>query len=306
MIKILHRDVNALALRHYQTLVDYLKTANLKNRIEAINCKIQKRLGNGMDFKRLVMATPEMLEKLAKDCDKSHNEEFSFFKTLYRYFSTENKLSHNGNPYNGLTLVNDLDLSVCPYCNRNFILNTSKDGRRTCDFDHFFPSGEFPFLAVSFFNLIPSCKFCNQAKNDDWNTRPDKMLINPYESDERFPFDAKFQVKIKGTAFYYKLEDIEVMFKDDCISERFKNHIEAFHLDNLYKHHSDYVIELIQKKYLYSEEYLNALFKQYEGSIFRNREDILRLVTTNFVDEKDLKNRPLAKLTRDVVAQLNL
>lgn len=73
-----------------------------------------------------------------------------------------------------------------------------------------------------------------------------------------------------------------------------------------YKHHRDFVIELIQKKYLYSDDYLNALYKQYEGTIFRNREDILRLVTTNFVDEKDLKNRPLSKLTRDIAEQLDL
>lgn len=259
-----------------------------------------------MDFQRLVLASPEMLEELAAAWDKAYNKEFRFFLTLYDYFSSGDKLRHNGVVYGGLQLVHDLDLSVCPYCNRNFIFNTNIKGRRTCDFDHFFPSGEFPFLAVSFFNLIPSCKFCNQAKKDIWNTQPDKMLINPYDTDERFPFDAKFEVKIKGAAFYYKSDEIELQFKPDQISERFKNHINAFHLAKLYEQHTDYVIELIQKKYLYSDDYLNALYKQYEGSIFRNREDLLRLVTTNFVDDRDLKNRPLAKLTKDVVEQLDL
>ena len=306
MIKIHHRDLLALALRHYQSMVDYLPSANRSNRLDALNKLIKKRLGTAMDFKRLVLASPEKLEDLATSWDNICNEEFRFFLTLYDYFSSGDKLKHNGIAYNGLQLVHDLDLSVCPYCNRNFIFNTSEDGRRTCDFDHFFPKNEYHFLAVSFFNLIPSCKFCNHAKKDIWNTRTDKMLINPYDTDERFPFDAKFEVKIKGAAFYYKSDEIELQFKPDSVSERFKNHIKAFHLGDLYEQHTNYAIELIQKKYLYSDDYLNALFKQYEGSIFRNREDILRLVTTNFVDEKDLKNRPLAKLTRDVVAQLNL
>jgi hypothetical protein len=40
--------------------------------------------------------------------------------------------------------------------------------------------------------------------------------------------------------------------------------------------------------------------------LFRNREDLLRLVTTTFIDEKDLKNRPLAKLAKEISEQLDL
>ena len=170
--------------------------------------------------------------------------------------------------------------------------------------DHFFPKEEFPFLAISFYNLIPVCKFCNRAKSDKWNISPDTMILNPYDS--RFSFDLKFNIKINGSAFYYNKNEIEIGFNDKNISQRLTNHIKAFHLEKLYKKHNDHALELIQKKYAYNEDYLNALYKQYEGTLFRNREDLLRLVTTNFIDEKDLKNRPLAKLTKDIVEQLDL
>jgi len=77
-------------------------------------------------------------------------------------------------------------------------------------------------------------------------------------------------------------------------------------LDKLYAQHTDFVLELIQKKYAYSESYLDSLYKQYEGTLFKNREDILRLVAGNFVDEANLSKRPLSKLTKDIVQQLDL
>ncbi len=311
MIKIHHKDLTSMAFRHYQAIVDYLPKAVKENRLDAINQRIQAVFGKEMDFEKLVVASPDKLEDLAKNWNIEDNNQFQYFITLYDYFSTGDKLNYKvkdgkDKTYNGLQLVHDLDLSVCPYCNRNFIFNTNENGKRTCNFDHFFSKNKFPFLAVSFYNLIPACKFCDHTKKDKWNTNPGTLLINPYDTDEPFPFDVSFEVKITGAAFYYKEEEFEIRFKEGSVSERFQNHIDAFHLKDLYSQHTDYVIELIQKKYLYNDDYLNALFKQYEGTLFRNREDLLRLVTANFVDDKDLKNRPLSKLTKDISEQLDL
>jgi hypothetical protein len=40
-----------------------------------------------------------------------------------------------------------------------FTLNKSKE--LMPEIDHFYPKDKYPFLAVSFFNLIPSCLTCN-------------------------------------------------------------------------------------------------------------------------------------------------
>ena len=197
---------------------------------------------------------------------------------------------------------------VCPYCDRNFIFNTKTDeeegeGRRTSQIDHFYPQANFPFLALSFYNLVPTCGWCNFVKGNKWNTNPNNFVIHPY--DNRFNFDANFLVKIIDSKFYYKADSLKIEFQEDLPS-RVKNHIEAFHLKDLYSKHNDYALELIQKKYAYSESYIDSLFKQYEGTLFKNREDILRLVTNNFVEEENLSKRPLSKLTRDIVRQLDL
>ena len=309
MIKIQHPEIAYFANRHYEAIENHLKKAHKKNRLPAINERLNNIFGDSWDLKKIILASPEEMEKLIQKWDRRHNADFSYFiTTLYEEFSSGKKLFlKNGDEktfYGAILLVEDLDISVCPYCNRNFIFNTDKYGKRTCDMDHFFPKNTFSFLAISFFNLIPSCKFCNGIKLDKWNTCPEKMLLNPY--DTRFSFDVKFKVKITGAAFYHKEGEIEIDFDDENIPQRLENHIKAFYLKQLYQKHRDYVIELIQKKYTYNEEYISALYKQYEGTLFRNQEDLLRLLTTNYIDEKDLKNRPLAKLTKDIVEQLDL
>ncbi|MCB0425188.1 MAG: hypothetical protein KDD13_11175, partial [Mangrovimonas sp.] len=82
-----------------------------------------------------------------------------------------------------------------------------------------------------------------------------------------------------------------------------KNNIKAFELDKLYQKHKDYVYELVSQNLIYSEEYLNVLFKQYEGTLFSSREDLLRIVHGNYFDEELLINRPLAKLASDIQLQ---
>ncbi|WP_315335288.1 hypothetical protein [Pseudomonas grimontii] len=59
--------------------------------------------------------------------------------------------------------------ATCPYCNENSvrILKIKKlpkqDVVMLYDIDHFYPKHMFPFLALSFYNHIPSCKTCNQT-----------------------------------------------------------------------------------------------------------------------------------------------
>ena len=62
------------------------------------------------------------------------------------------------------TFVIMLGLRVCPYCNEQYIapILTHK-GRVRADLDHFFSKKKYPFFALSIYNLIPCCKFCNSS-----------------------------------------------------------------------------------------------------------------------------------------------
>ncbi|MBE0497521.1 MAG: hypothetical protein IBX45_13980, partial [Campylobacterales bacterium] len=70
--------------------------------------------------------------------------------------------------------------------------------------------------------------------------------------------------------------------------------------------HKDIVLELIQKSYMYNESYLDELMQNYEGSLFKNREDLLRLVFGGYIADEDLGKRPLSKLTKDILEQFDI
>lgn len=65
-------------------------------------------------------------------------------------------------------LLTSLGVKVCPYCQRNYItsytLEENKEDKvekATADLDHFYPKKDYPFLALSLYNFIPSCSICN-------------------------------------------------------------------------------------------------------------------------------------------------
>jgi hypothetical protein len=46
--------------------------------------------------------------------------------------------------------------------------------------------------------------------------------------------------------------------------------------------------------------------QNYEGSLFKNREDLMRLITCGYVNDEDLHKRPLSKLIKDISEELEL
>src|SRR5690606_28834361 len=63
-------------------------------------------------------------------------------------------------------LANLLDQHTCTYCNREYIFIYKKKGKGMVpQFDHWFAKKDYPLLALSFYNLIPSCATCNTIKS---------------------------------------------------------------------------------------------------------------------------------------------
>ena len=85
-----------------------------------------------------------------------------------------------------------------------------------------------------------------------------------------------------------------------------KNTIETFRLEDIYKEHKDIVLELIQKAEIYNESYIDELFNRYEGTLFKSREDLLRLITCGYVTDEEINKRPLSKLIKDISEELEL
>ena len=97
--------------------------------------------------------------------------------------------------WNRHKLLSMMDINVCPYCNRQYITNYNKNGRNktTADLDHYYSQKDYPYLALSLYNFIPSCQICNSRFKGPKNFH-DKPYIYPYE--EEFGDNAKFKINI--------------------------------------------------------------------------------------------------------------
>lgn len=73
--------------------------------------------------------------------------------SMFNYRRYEEKYPDTWSTYH---LIFELGLKVCPYCNRSYVHPYYSSGGKTrADIDHFLPKSQYPYLALSFYNLIP-------------------------------------------------------------------------------------------------------------------------------------------------------
>ena len=265
--------------------------------IDAINRLIKRKLKNypkEIDLEKLITLDYKELCDLKDFIDKNksftelNKTQKDYFYTLYQRLKKSE-------------YIKDLDITVCPYCNRNYIFNFKKSNslKATAQLDHFFDKSTYPYFSISIFNLIPSCQTCNQRKSKIQND-----IYHPFT--ETFNDDVKFKLKLIDSKFYYDKDSLEIEKKILRNEDKVNLHIKTFNIDNLYEEHKDIVLELIQKAQIYNESYIDELYQKYEGTLFKNREDVLRHITGGYIEDKDINKRPLSKLIKDISEELDL
>jgi uncharacterized protein (TIGR02646 family) len=281
MIKIQNEYLEKCANEHYE---------HLKSKLKEFPSSCQYSL------EEVIKAKPDKLDTIAEWVNGK--SDYNFMIKKYENFTTKKK------EYDAYDLAKKLNVNVCPYCNINSTYTVIKeDGKKITrpEFDHFYDKATYPILALSFYNLIPSCHICN-ATLKGTEKFSSKTHINPYANS--FDEVAKFHLKIEDSTFYYSIDGFDVKLETE--DKRAKNQIKSFELDTLYTNHKDIVLELIQKEAIYNESYLDELLTQYEGTLFKNKEDLQRLIGGGYVSDDDLHKRPLSKLIRDISKELGL
>jgi hypothetical protein len=209
--------------------------------------------------------------------------------------------------YDAYKLVENLGIKTCPYCNRSYIsfVKTKKKKTRP-QLDHFYPKAIYPFLACSFYNLIPSCSACNHMKSDDdsYKDEKDGNLVHPYNvKDSDFTFSYTFN----NLDILKSIDEKNIRFEDEekikiTLDTKYEKNNEYFQLETIYQNHKDIVIELILKEINYPKSYIQELIKYGFGT----EEEIYRFIFSNYLKIDDLHKRPLSKLTRDIVEELGI
>lgn len=244
-------------------------------------------------------------------------------------------------------LLRVLKVRVCPYCNRVYTttLPTREELEKAeredefkptrATFDHFYCQSQYPYLALSLFNLIPSCNICNNNKSSK-----NHKIIYPY--DEEFGKNAVFRLvpdlkeeKSGSNLLHYLTGESDRFFvrlvgKDtvsfleksslesrlsDIGEESYRNRIigsmNTFHIEELYNELKPEVMDILRNRYYFNEEYIDSVIcpllkKRREGEGKSISDEQARYMAMDMLfctrlRMEEWKERPLSKLKADIL-----
>lgn len=241
-------------------------------------------------FEEFIVAGFEDLTKVKLKIDATKKTPFtSKLTTIYNRFSKAN--------INNL-IVDKFALSVCPYCNENYIINRDKN-KAMAQLDHFYSREKYPLFSICLYNLVPACYACNHIK------QAKALSVSPY--DQNIDFNSmKISYEPKSANWLNDHTEISINFNPiNADGEKIYRNIRTLQIEGSYKYHSDYVQEILKKEVVYSNSRLNELLIKFP-SLFSSEEELLRLVFGNYIKEVDLNRRPLSKLTKDILEELGV
>ena len=281
--------------------VKYISRKNKKYRVTKYIKRLLEKLEDEERLKNILLGTPNELIEIINSYEnntnlkKARHANEALHNILYLIF-----VEHGYNRIKKLQFIENIGLGSCPYCNRNYIITTSKNGSIKPEIDHFYPKSLYPYLACSYFNLIPSCSTCNGfGAKEAKDTFYEYPISNPYTIK---PIDFHFSIILHKVGFIDSVNEKKYNF-DNFEIEIYGNkaNLEIFHLEELYKQHKDVVLELLVKKAYYPQSYIDDLSK-----FGFSQDEIFRYLFCNYNQENDLHKRPLSKLTRDIAKELGL
>ncbi|MEN5379080.1 hypothetical protein [Sphingobacterium kitahiroshimense] len=202
--------------------------------------------------------------------------------------------------YDAYNLASNLDIPTCIYCNRIYTKTVISGSQKITrpSFDHWFSKESYPLLALSFFNLIPSCSICNSGVKGKTIFALDSHF-HPY-------LKSMDSTLILDYAFSYDHADYST-FKFKIISNNdfSKNSVEAFKLEKIYEMHEDEIKDLRRIRDVYSPHYLINLKKTLTKANI-SEDEIYQLAFGAYINEDLFDRRPLSRMKRDILGELGI
>jgi hypothetical protein len=199
-------------------------------------------------------------------------------------------------------LFRKMDVTVCPYCTRQYIHTASltDNGPYLGDLDHFYPQSYYPLFSLSLWNLIPVCKPCNQLFKRQYN----RKLLSPQSAG--FDDDCILEISARDTKallgfngrfdIHWNIPSYVPVDKADKIRENLK----LFHLNDVYQYHKPDIQRLLQKHYLYSKSYFQKVNKLLMRLPLSEEEKNYLLYGTS-LNKDQFHKELLGKMTYDII-----
>lgn len=270
---------------------DYIEKNLLINWEKKINKSITRKaiFKNRDEIKKIVLSSPENLETIVASLGEKKLKRLKYFKNQYEIIRSKI----------GYDILKILDLKTCPYCNRSYIYTAKKNSKPRFQLDHFFSKTNYPYLAVSLYNLIPCCGTCNMIKNDS----DSEKLLNPYLSGFEKEGIFKIDNSIKNiTNLLNHIDDLKI--KIDVVgskTEKIINNIDEFDLENIYNTHSNEVLRLVKLKMIYSDSQLNEYIELYGEHLNLNFEEMKALIFGIPENTEREQEKVLGKFLNDIL-----
>lgn len=155
-------------------------------------------------------------------------------------------------------------------------------------------------MALSLYNLIPSCYTCNSKIKGitEFNS------LAPSSKKYDFVHKVKFKIKLNSSCKNLHIknkDDIDIKLKENY-SNNFESFVKYMLLNERYNVHKDIVFDMIEKAGLYPESRLREL-QDLTGIPFQQiKKDIFNLID----EDVDLSKKPFSKLIKDISEELGL
>ncbi len=304
MIKIQINNIEEIA----HSFVDRIETSIKKNKLSQQD---RNALGDNLfadgnvlqkNIHKLYLTKPELLLDANQNFTDYLNSNFTqqeIDEIKENYFDYDSVINYKKyrKGMHSYWLMQKLDIRVCPYCNRSYTFTINKNNKKIRpEFDHFHPKDTYPFLALSFYNLVPSCLICNHTK------KTSEISIHPYI--EGFDNNCKFKIKkIEDCLLNDDYSKWEIFF--DNTNNRFNSNIDVLALKELYNEHKDFVSEIVFKARAYNDEVYKSVIETFTHQGLTEKEMNL-LIFGTYLEENEIGLRPLSKLSKDIIEQIGI
>jgi hypothetical protein len=313
MISLHYSNYKSFLEIHTESIIEFCRQpSRRKLGITNLDEKVQLHFGDIVpDFEALLKADPVILKRIKDEYDlrKTPAQQALIkrdlgVKTLYDYFVNDEFYNTKRNiNYGSRFLAYKLDVFTCPYCNENFIYYFDYRGgtsiRRTFDWDHFYSESKYPFLAISFFNLLPCCKVCNHLKlNQDLDYCSPHFDLNINDI-------YRFFLNPLGAGFISNADQIQLNIlyvKRRTYKDQVKVTANSVGLLSRMRQHKELIKDILNKKLFYPNPYLEFVNGTLSGLNTGVTTSELKntLYGTRFNHEEYYK-RPFSKLTDDIL-----
>lgn len=285
-----------------------LSDANVKKILKSKHKKIYEKLYikgkvNHIEVTKLILADKAALEEYIKefgDYSGSKQDADTLLRDVFKYENYSKRMVVG-------EMLRKMNVSVCPYCNRQYIFTLAK-GKVRPQLDHYFPKSSYPYLALSLYNMVPSCSICNMAKSA-LDTIKTPIL---YPFDDEMGSDIFFEIRRKKNSNYVRIiqglsNEFSIGINTDKATKKILavNQMDKLHLNELYNEHKDYVRDIIRSKHVNTPERIKELLRMFP-MLFDSDDDVKNLIYMQNIQKDAWGNRPLSKLTHDIDKQLEI